>query len=541
MAKTENRRVEDSFVTTCSSIISGTITFFLFMLVTIFPLIYHRGYADILETKYWTYCVIAIGMAVVVGILALIMLLIDKKENSGIYSGELFSALKPRNWKKTFSLADAGVIVFWVFAGISTLQSEWLYEAFWGNEGRYSGFFLITIYVVFYFIVSRYWNVKNWILETFLASGMILCLIGITDYFQLDVLNFRGNMRPEQSTIFTSTIGNINTYTAYVAIVMGVAAGGFAAAKGKIQTIWYYVCMTVAFFAIIMGCSDNAYLALGAMFAFLPFVMFSTKKGILRYGIMAATFVTVIQCIDWMNQAFADMVIGLDSLFGILAGFSGLPAAVCGLWVIVGAVYFWCRRETENEEKICGYLVKAWGIFAAAAILAVFGMVFDANVNGNGARYGALEKYLVFSDSWGTDRGYIWRKSLEVYQEFPILHKLFGYGPDTFGILATRGFMGDMLEKTGLVFDTAHNEYIQYLLTIGPIALLGYLVFLIGSCGSMVKVYRKNPYILACATAVLCYGVQAIVNLNLPIVTPMMWFWLSVGISLVRRNRECQR
>ena len=40
-------------------------------------------------------------------------------------------------------------------------------------------------------------------------------------------------------------------------------------------------------------------------------------------------------------------------------------------------------------------------------------------------------------------------------------------------------------------------------------------------------------------TGVLCYGVQAIVNLNLPIVTPMLWFWLSVGIGLVRRNREC--
>ena len=115
----------------------------------------------------------------------------------------------------------------------------------------------------------------------------------------------------------------------------------------------------------------------------------------------------------------------------------------------------------------------------------------------------------------------------------------FEHSLNTFGILATRGFMGDMLEKTGLVFDTAHNEYIQYLLTIGPIALLGYLVFLVGSCRTMVKAYRKNPYILACMTGVLCYGVQAIVNLNLPIVTPMLWFWLSVGIGLVRRNREC--
>ena len=68
------------------------------------------------------------------------VVLVDKKENSGIYSGELFSALKPRNWKKTFTLADAGVIAFWAFAGISTLQSEWLYEAFWGMKEDTPGF-----------------------------------------------------------------------------------------------------------------------------------------------------------------------------------------------------------------------------------------------------------------------------------------------------------------------------------------------------------------------------------------------------------------
>ena len=135
---------------------------------------------------------------------------------------------------------------------------------------------------------------------------MILCLIGITDYFQLDVLNFRGNMRPEQSTIFTSTIGNINTYTAYVAIVMGVAAGGFAAAKGRLQTIWYYVCMTVAFFAIIMGCSDNAYLALGAMFWFSAVYYVFYQKGDSAVWNHGGHICHRDQCIDWMNQAFAD-------------------------------------------------------------------------------------------------------------------------------------------------------------------------------------------------------------------------------------------
>lgn len=102
-----------------------------------------------------------------------------------------------------------------------------------------------------------------------MLPGLIVCYVGITDYFQLDILHFRGKIKPEQSAIFTSTIGNINTYTAYVALVMGAAAAMFATAKGWLKTCWYYLCMVVSFFAIIMGCSDNAYLALGALFALL--------------------------------------------------------------------------------------------------------------------------------------------------------------------------------------------------------------------------------------------------------------------------------
>lgn len=42
------------------------------------------------------------------------------------------------------------------------------------------------------------------------------------------------------------------------------------------------------------------------------------------------------------------------------------------------------------------------------------------------------------------------------------MHKLFGYGPDTFGILTTQKFFGDMIDTTGLLFDNAHNEYLQF-------------------------------------------------------------------------------
>lgn len=548
MAKKAVTNGRDSFEETCSGIISGVISVFLLILTAVFPLIYHNSYFDILETKYRCYYMIVIGMLAVLLVLSLVMLVVDVNEYGGSHRKALFERLAPKNWRKTFSVVDAGVLVFWLMSGISTLQSEYLFEAFWGNEGRYSGFFLITLYVAFYFVVSRFWKMKSWIVEVFLISGMVMCFIGITDYFQMDILDFRGRMKPSQSTIFTSTVGNINTYTAYVALLMGVAAARFATVREWWKSGWYYVCMTVTFFAIIMGCSENAYLALGGMFAVLPFVLLRSRRGTVRYLTVVATFATVIQCVDWLNQAFADMVIGLDSVFGMLAGFSMLPAVVILLWLAVAALAFLWRPgrksggaaalpEGADEDSLGAMPVRIWGGLILAAVAVVCFMLFDANVAGHGGRYGALGEYLVFNDSWGTNRGYIWRKSVELYQDFPLHHKLFGYGPDTFGLMTDKNFRGEMINATGQVFDAAHNEYLQFLLTIGPLALAGYLLFQIGACFRMAKNRWKNPYLLACMTGVVCYGFQALVNLNLPIATPMMWFLISVGMAA---ERDCE-
>lgn len=543
MAETEKKTpvyVEDSFSETCSAISSGVITFFLMLITTVFPLIYHNSYIDILETKYKAYYIPMLAMLGILLVLGLVMMLIDFKEWGGEHTKELFSSLKPQNWKETFCIADVAVFLFWVIALISTLQSDYLYESFWGNEGRYSGLFLLTIYVVVYFVVSRFWKVQGWILQLFLISGMIMCVIGITDYFQLDLLDFRGKIKPEQSTIFTSTVGNINTYTAYVAIIMGFAGARFTQEENRFKMIWYYICMTVSFFAIIMGCSENAYLAIGSMFAFLPFVVLKSRRGILRYFVMISTFVTVIQCIDWINQVFVDIVIGLDSLFGIISNFNGLFPAMILLWVLTALWYWFMAKGVQDSDVFApGKLLRRiWGGLLIAGAVALIFMIYDANVGGNGARYGSLAEYLVFSDSWGTNRGYIWKASFRMYQKLKPIHKLFGFGPDTFGIMTTDKIMAEMIDATGQIFDNAHNAYIQYFVTIGPIGALAYVVFLISGIGRITKKRARSPYALACAVAVLCYVCQAMVNLDLPIATPMMWLLMSAGMGIVGKRRE---
>ena len=90
---------EDHFAKSCSSIISGVISVFLLVLVTVFPMIYHNSYFDILETKYQCYYGSLLVMLAVVLVLGLVMLGVDLKEFKGSHAKTLFGKLKPVSWK----------------------------------------------------------------------------------------------------------------------------------------------------------------------------------------------------------------------------------------------------------------------------------------------------------------------------------------------------------------------------------------------------------------------------------------------------------
>lgn len=152
-------------------------------------------------------------------------------------------------------------------------------------------------------------------------------------------------------------------------------------------------------------------------------------------------------CIDFINRAYGDTVIGLDSLFEILTNLNGLIYVVAGLWGAYIAFCFMSKYSRKWADPVGPVLVYVWaGFLLISALLAVF-LMFHANMGGNAEKYGSLGKYLVFNDS------------------LP-MHKLFGHGADTFGILTVCKIGAEMPER----FENAHNEYLQYFITIGPAA-----------------------------------------------------------------------
>ena len=85
------------------------------------------------------------------------------------------------------------------------------------------------------------------------------------------------------------------------------------------------------------------------------------------------------------------------------------------------------------------------------------------------------------------------------------------------------------------IFDSAHNEYIEYLTTIGILGTLAYLGVLITGLRKMFK-KSKNRYAIACGFATLAYAVQAVVNIAIPITTPIYMMLLYVGISIAKES-----
>lgn len=496
-----------------------------FALLSVLPLFFHNYYFDILPAKYMFYYI-----SVLAALACTAAVTVWRAVRGELTPG----ALSWKSIREGFNEVDWAVLALLLSVTLSTVLSDYVYESFWGNEGRYNGMFLWLCYVAAYFLISRKLKWRPVYLELFLAAGMLACLFGISDFFRMDLLGFKQNLISTQRDIFVSTFGNINTYTAYVGMFLAVAIVLYIQDRDWKWMIWHYICVIVGIFALIMGKSDNAYLSMGAIWGFGPLYFFREKKGIRRYVITIATLFSSVWIISLICAALGDQVLQIDSLFRVIANFSMLPVVVAVLWVLAAAC--WLVPGIRGTGEAGSMPRRAWGIFLILIAAVVAFVLWDVNGAGHVERYGSLADYLVFSEAWGTYRGLAWKISMENFVDFPILQKIFGYGPDTFGIVTVNRNMGEMLSKRNEIFDSAHNEYIHYLFTIGIAGVTCYVAYLALTCRRMVRRAVDNPYVMACLFGVVSYAVQAAVNIASPLVTPVMMTLAAAAMAACRET-----
>lgn len=515
---------------------SRIVNLWVILMFSVFPLMFHNFYFDMLITKYMTFVILTVGMLVS---LIFIHFTLEARWDYKAYV-------------RTLEVPDIAMLVLIGSALLgSILASPYTYQAILGYEGRYHGLISFTLYALIFLWAGRYYTFSKIHIYIFLAVGMFLCLFGISDYFNMNLFGFKDNINPRQWSMFTSTIGNINTYTAFVGYYVAVSGILFLVTKPRGTTvkeslhgesILYYIAMCISFTALTLGISDNGYLILGAFFAFAPLVAFKSFRGICRYMLSVSTYFTIIKLVSMINKAFPDKVLGVSGLYNYIADFAYLPFILGILWGITVGIYFY---DYKREKKEVGRIfLNLWFVFLGVAFLGICILAYMINADPDitYTRWGGLADYFVFNDKWGTMRGYIWRAALEEYANLPWYRKLFGAGPETFGIYMVNLRYEEMVSVTGQYFDSVHSEYIQYLFTHGLVGFLSYLTLTVSTVVYAVKALKDieaeyKPYVLALIYLIICYMFQASVNIALPILTPIFFVALMMLRSFARKKK----
>lgn len=553
MAKV-NVKKRQSLSEVFSEIASGVTGVYVFIILVFFPLYTHDMYFDILGARYVFFKVWGISLAVILAFLGIVYLMIDLQNQASSPTAirRFVDALSPKNIKKHIVLPDIFFVVMIISMIISTLGSNFKEESFFGNAGRYQGLECWIIYFITYISITRTFKFKRIYLDCAILAGCFACIWGTLDFLWLDPFGFFRNVSDTQKGMFASSIGNLNTYTNYTIMIFALAGSLFMVEKNPVRTVFYGITSFIGCAGSIFGLADNIVLGFFGFFLFIPFFMFKTRRHILRYLIL----------VDILFISAFSFFIGLKfphniyqgSFFQDMVSKPGVAYTFIPVTIIVVAVGILMMRMKPNYgdtidnnlnplDSVLPKNVKLiYSIIVAVGVAVVTYILLDMNVFKQHVDIWSQipsSHQLVFNDNWGTHRGHNWRIAFTNFtQNFSWFQRLFGYGPDTYLVVSERTFYEEMVNRYGEVYDSAHNEYINYLICEGLIGLIAYLGIFISAIRLGLKKLGDNPLILAPIMAVISYMVQAIVNIAIPITTPIFFTFMYMSVAEYLNNRN---
>ena len=204
------------------------------------------------------------------------------------------------------------------------------------------------------------------------------------------------------------------------------------------------------------------------------------------------------------------------------------------LFLIVSALLFYLakilRKMKYDFYSNCLVLKKIYLSMLAFVLLGLVVIYFGNFTNGF---LNELHEILHgnFDDKFGTYRLFLWKRTLVIFPDFPLL----GSGPDTFAIRFMERFTNDIAAIGPLTInDTAANVYLTMLINIGILGLTSYLLFIFSQIKEGIR--HVNKYSIVLLIAIICYLIQDFFNLWVVIVTPV--FWILMAVHYLSINKQ---
>ena len=502
MKKKLKSSVYDEYLSVANKITYAYISVFLFVL----PLAITNAYYNITETKLCTFYVLS-GLYIFIQLIVFLMFTVVK--------GKVF--INSLNFKMGF--LDIAFVLFAFSYIISAIFSPYnIADVLLGIGSRYQGVFTILLYVLLYFIITRTFSFSPRCLVWAGVSFSIVSVIAILNSVSVDPLGFYSALSAENQKLYISTIGNINFYSAYYNIMLPVLVVGFCKALDKKSLIIFGSFVVIGSVGMVFTSSESFLLGFLIAMALLLYFIMDDAKGLKRLLVCCCIFVasiTIYTKIYSGGKYEALLNFEPSSLMSVLSN----PVISVILILVLLIIFIVSIKKPQflsGIKKI--YLIVLVSGFVAGVIgLTLINTIFkDVNL-------GMFDTYLKFSDSWGTNRGQNWAFCITEFIKAPIFNKLFGYGPETYKHLT---------EKTDFyatkVLDQVHNEYLQYLISVGLLGLCSYLSIILSTVKSTIKTLSKNAVAMSMLCSLIAYWIQASVNIAQPFTTPIMFIFIAI-------------
>lgn len=487
---------------------------YLFIMFGVFPVYNTNGFFNIRHDRYDMFMAVSL---VFLGFFGLFLLMgIDRRQRRTVPA-------RPRYRK--LSVTDWAMLAFLLICILSTLFSIHPEHALKGTLGRNNGLFLILVYVGVYFAVSRFGRPSPATFAILGFTGAFVSLVTILNYFCLDPLHMLVPLREHDKNVFFSTIGNRNFLCGYLCMILPVMTVLCVEETDALLRRLLLAVVGLSFTALMAANSDCGVLGI-AVFILVFLVRYIRDIHKLKRYLLALTVMLLCaRQLGPLANLFELSRKGMGSLQVLFvydtAGF--ILAVVLGLTTI--GLY------VLDKLKPGVILPKAvfWGLtgFLGLCLLIVAWLVLYFTVLRPDATLSWELSFLRFNDDWGTHRGIIWRRSFDGFKAFPFWRKLLGSGPDTL-YLVFQPYFPELAQYGDTSTNAAHNEYLNYLVTVGIFGLAAYLTVLISAIVHAVKVARTNMVASVMLAAVVGYASQAVVSIAQPITTPLFILFLSL-------------
>lgn len=445
-------------------------------------------------------------------------------------------------FKNKVSVTDYFAFAYGVAVVISYAFTAYKEEAWWGTTGWFMGMLPHLFLVISFFLVSRAWTRRRWMLLLVLIVSAIVFGLGYLNRFGI----FPIDMKVDHAS-FVSTIGNINWYCGYLMSVF--FAGFFLLWKKDWKENWQKWLLM-------------AYVALG----FSTLVTHGSSSGIVAMaGIILVTFCLSVSDGKRMEAFWLEMCLLSTAciLTAILRHFEILTitfeemsstlfttGVVPILMTVVSfAGYFWIRfsnHKAKYPKKFLSILSKV-ACVGVAGILLVYIVILAVNTLQDGGLLAgtalADSQMFIFTPKWGSNRGATWMAGLRAFGEQDILHKLVGVGPDCMAAFlydaASPELLGMVQDRFGNArLTNAHNEWITILVNIGLLGFVSFVGLMVSAIKRFIGSRDYNLVAGACGFCLLAYTINNMFSFQTSMSVSTIFVVLGIGENYLRNQKK---